>query len=124
MQMPWATRSPPILRWSLRSSTSVPTATGRRAGATVAALLAGGEPDRSPFAVLPSFWSDQYASQVQSFGMPDLGDRRVLVEGDIDGPCIVEYFDATGLVGVVGIDRTADLGPYRASLMDRPFVSG
>lgn len=103
---------------------SVPTATGRRAGATLASLLAGEQPDRSPFAVLPSFWSDQYAYQVQSFGMPDLADRIVVAEGDIDGPCIVEYFDASGLVGVVGIDRTPDLGPFRMALMDRPLVAG
>lgn len=102
---------------------SVPTATARRAGATVASLLAGERPDRSPFAVLPSFWSDQYAYQLQSFGMPDLADRIVVAEGDVDGPCIVEYFDATGLVGVVGVDRTPDLAPYRASLLDRPLLA-
>ena len=31
----------------------------------------------------------------------------------------VEYLDDDGLVGVVGIDRTKDLAPYRARLMER-----
>jgi NADPH-dependent 2,4-dienoyl-CoA reductase/sulfur reductase-like enzyme len=97
---------------------NMPTETGRRAGATLAALLAGEEPDRGPFTSLPSFWSDQYEYQLQSFGMPDLGDP-IEVDGDLDGPCIAAYHDLNGLVGVVGIDRTRDLAPYRSQLMAR-----
>jgi NADPH-dependent 2,4-dienoyl-CoA reductase/sulfur reductase-like enzyme len=95
------------------------TETGRRAGATLAALLAGEEPDRSPFAGLPSFWSDQYDYQLQSFGMPGIATRIEVVEGSVDAACIVEYHDASGLVGVVGIDRTRELTPYRTALLDR-----
>lgn len=98
---------------------NMPTETGRRAGATLAALLAGGEPDRGPFTAMPSFWSDQYHHKLQSFGMPGLADRIELVDGDPDGPCIVEYHDASGLVGVVGVDRTQELAPYRKLLMAR-----
>ncbi len=98
---------------------NMPTETGRRAGATLAALLAGDEPDRGPFAAMPSFWSDQYHHKLQSFGMPGLADRIELVEGDPDGPCIVEYHDGSGLVGVVGVDRTQELAPYRKQLMAR-----
>ncbi len=98
---------------------NMPTETGRRAGATLAALLDGREPDRGPFTAMPSFWSDQYEHQVQSFGMPGIADRVHLVDGDLDGPCIVEYLDDSGLVGVVGVDRTRDLAPYRARLMAR-----
>ena len=98
---------------------NMPTETGRRAGATLAALLAGDEPDRGPFTGMPSFWSDQYHHKLQSFGMPGLADRIELVEGDVDGPCIVEYHDASGLVGVVGVDRTAELAPYRRQLAAR-----
>jgi hypothetical protein len=68
---------------------------------------------------MPSFWSDQYKHKVQSFGMPGIANRITLVDGDVDGPCIVEYLDDTGLVGVVGIDRTSDLAPYRARLQQR-----
>lgn len=97
----------------------MPTETGRRAGRTMAALLAGAEPDRSPFAVVPSFWSDQYDYALQSFGMPGLASATRVADGEPDGPVIVEYLDDDGLVGVVGIDRTKDLAPYRARLMER-----
>jgi NADPH-dependent 2,4-dienoyl-CoA reductase/sulfur reductase-like enzyme len=102
---------------------AVPTDTGRRAGLTLATLLAGGKPDRTLFAVLPSFWSDQYQHQIQSFGMPGLAVDGVVVEGSADSPCIATYTDATGLVGVVGIDRTANLGPYRDELLARTPTS-
>jgi 3-phenylpropionate/trans-cinnamate dioxygenase ferredoxin reductase component len=98
---------------------NMPTETGRRAGATLATLLAGDEPDRGPFTALPSFWSDQYEYQLQSFGMPDLADRIEVADGDVDGPCIVTYHDADGLVGVVGVDRTRELVPFRSQLMAR-----
>jgi len=97
----------------------MPSETGRRAGRTTAALLAGDEPDRSPFAVVPSFWSDQYDHTLQSFGMPGLATTTRVVDGEVDGPVIVEYLDDHGIVGVVGIDRTKDLAPYRAQLMER-----
>jgi NADPH-dependent 2,4-dienoyl-CoA reductase/sulfur reductase-like enzyme len=98
---------------------NMPTETGRRAGATLAALLAGGEPDGAPFTAMPSFWSDQYDYTLQSFGMPGIADRIEVVDGDPDGPCIVEYHDSSGLVGVVGVDRTPDLIPYRKQLAAR-----
>ncbi len=98
---------------------NMPTETGRRAGQTLAALLAGEEPDRGPFTAMPSFWSDQYDHSLQSFGMPGLATRIELADGDVDGPCIVEYHDDSGLVGVVGIDRTRETAPYRRQLMGR-----
>ena len=80
-------------------------------------------PARSPIAGpsprCPSFWSDQYDHTLQSFGMPGLATRIELADGDLDGPCIVEYHDDRGLVGVVGIDRTRETAPYRAQLMGR-----
>ena len=98
---------------------NIPTETGRRAGATLAALLAGEEPDRGPFTAMPSFWSDQYAHKLQSFGLPGMATDTRIADGDIDGPCIVEYRDDRGLVGVVGVDRTQDLVPYRKEISAR-----
>jgi NADPH-dependent 2,4-dienoyl-CoA reductase/sulfur reductase-like enzyme len=98
---------------------AVPTDTGRRAGRSLAALLAGETPDSTAFAMLPSFWSDQYDYQLQSFGLPGLSAEAVVVEGDVDGPCIATYSDDTGLIGVVGVDRTADLVGYRRELLAR-----
>ncbi len=97
----------------------MPTETGRRAGRTLAALLAGDDPVREPFTAMPSFWSDQYDVSLQSFGAPDPNARIDVVEGEVDSACIVEYADDEGLVGVVGLDRTSDLGSYRARLMAR-----
>lgn len=98
---------------------NIPTETGRRAGATLAALLAGDEPDRSPFTAMPSFWSDQYHHKLQSFGMPGIANRIEVVDGSVDDACILEYSDDSGLVGVVGVDRTSALAPYRKRLMER-----
>lgn len=98
---------------------NIPTETGRRAGATLTALLAGAEPDRSPFTAMPSFWSDQYHHKLQSFGMPGIANRIEVVDGSVDDACVVEYSDDSGLVGVVGVDRTSALAPYRKRLMER-----
>ncbi|MBU6278775.1 MAG: NAD(P)/FAD-dependent oxidoreductase [Actinomycetales bacterium] len=102
---------------------NMPTETGRRAGATLAALLAGEEPTKEPFTAMPSFWSDQYEHTIQSFGMPGLATDIVMAAGTPDEPCIAEYRDDSGLVGVVGIDRTSELAPYRKELMARRPVT-
>lgn len=96
---------------------SMPTDTGRRAGATVAALLAHEPLDAAPFTPLPSFWTDQAGVTVQSFGAPGLADEIRIVDGEPANPSIVEYWRAGRLVGVVGVDRTADLAAYRSRLL-------
>jgi hypothetical protein len=97
----------------------MPTETGKRAGQTLAELLAGESVSEAPFSAMPSFWSDQYSHKIQSFGMPGNATRIVIVDGSPDEPCIAEYFDESGLVGVIGIDKTAELAPYRKLLMER-----
>ena len=87
---------------------NVPTDTGRRAGAVLAAHLAGeGYVDvvEQRWSMLPAFWSDQFDVRLQSYGMPGLADPdgiRVL-EGDLEGECIVGYHRGDELVGVVAI---------------------
>ncbi len=98
---------------------NMPTETGRRAGRTLGSLLAGEPADEEPFLGLPSFWSDQYDYKLQSFGMPGIASEVVVVDGTVDSACIVEYRDDTGIVGVVGVDRTADLAPFRKRIMGR-----
>ena len=98
---------------------NIPTETAKRAGPTLAAILRGEEPDRSPFLAMPAFWSDQYEFTLQSFGMPGIADRVEVMSGTVDEPCIVEYSDASGIVGVVGVDRTAEVAPYRKALLAR-----
>lgn len=99
---------------------NMPTETGKRAGATLAALLNNEEPARDSFAALPAFWSDQFDFQVQSYGLPGGAVRSELVFGDYNGACIVEYFDANNeLCGVIGIDTIKELVPYRKKFMER-----
>ena len=86
---------------------NMPTEMGRHAGRSLAASLAGREPETEEFSALPSFWSDQYEVSIQSFGMPALGTAE-LVDGQWDSDCIVEYHDESGLVGVIGVNRTKD----------------
>jgi 3-phenylpropionate/trans-cinnamate dioxygenase ferredoxin reductase subunit len=61
---------------------SIPTDTAKRAAATLVAQLAGETPDPSPFAPVPSFWSDQLDLRFQSFGSPALADEVRVEEGD------------------------------------------
>jgi NADPH-dependent 2,4-dienoyl-CoA reductase/sulfur reductase-like enzyme len=99
---------------------NMPTETGKRAGATLAALMNDQEPASESFAALPAFWSDQFDFQVQSYGLPGGADHSTLVSGDYSGPCIVEYFDSDGtLCGVIGIDTVKELMPYRKQFMER-----
>lgn len=63
---------------------SMPTDTAKRAAPTLVALMRGDRPDPSPFAPIPSFWSDQGDLRFQSFGSPALGDEVRLEEGDLD----------------------------------------
>lgn len=97
----------------------MPSHTGKRAGATLAKLMLGEQPALEPFAVVPSFWSDQYDVNLQSFGMPGIATEVRIVDGQADGDSIVEYHDASGLVGVIGRNRTRDLARYRKDLQSR-----
>ena len=93
---------------------NLPTETGKRAGQTLGALLNGEEPT-GDFRPMPAFWSDQYDISLQSYGLPALGEPT-LVDGEWNGDCIVEYLRDGAVVGVVGVNRTKDLMPYRQSI--------
>jgi len=93
---------------------NMPTETGKRAGLTLAAILRGEETD-GEFRPMPSFWSDQYDYSLQSYGMPGLGEAR-LVDGEWSGDCIVEYRRDDELVGVIGVNRTAEVTRYRKKI--------
>ena len=97
---------------------SIPTDTGRRAGAVLAAYLAGegyAEVIDAAWDVVPSFWSDQFDIRLQSYGMPGLADPdgiRVL-EGDLHDECVVGYHRGDELVGVVGLGMLRVVNSYR-----------
>jgi 3-phenylpropionate/trans-cinnamate dioxygenase ferredoxin reductase subunit len=101
---------------------NIPTDTGRRAGAVLAARLAddgtyeGVAAQR--FAPMPSFWSNQFEVSLQAYGMPGLADPggiRIL-HGDIAGDVIVGYHRGDRLVGVVGLGPKGPLVPYREQI--------
>jgi len=99
---------------------SIPGLTARRAAETIAARLAGREPD-ARFAPLPSFWSDQHGLRLQSFGAPGLGDEVEVLEGDLAAlgrsPCLVEYRRGGRMVGVLGLGASpAVLAQHRGRL--------
>jgi 3-phenylpropionate/trans-cinnamate dioxygenase ferredoxin reductase component len=98
---------------------NMPTEMGKFAGNTLATLLRGAEPTGDTFRGLPSFWSDQYDLQLQSFGIPGAAEESRLIDGSYDHDCIVEYHNESGLVGVIGVNRTAELAPYRQQLLAR-----
>lgn len=93
---------------------NLPTETGKRAGQTLGALLAGEQPT-GDFRPMPAFWSDQYDIGLQSYGEPALG-TATLVDGDWSGDCIVEYMRDGEVIGVVGVNRTKDLMHYRKEI--------
>ncbi len=100
---------------------NLPTETGRRAGAVLAAYLAGSAYEQvlaEPFDPLPAFWSDQYDLRMQSFGLPWLADAdgvRVL-EGDLAGDCVIGYHRGPHLVGVVALGMVRQAIGYRDRL--------
>src|SRR6056297_381855 len=98
---------------------NMPTDMGKRAGSTLASLIAGEPVAGKPFDSLPSFWSDQYDQNLQSFGIPGAATGYEIVEGSYRGDCIVEYHDSSGVIGVIGVNRTAELLPYRKKLLAR-----
>jgi 3-phenylpropionate/trans-cinnamate dioxygenase ferredoxin reductase subunit len=91
---------------------TMPTDMGKYVGEQLAARLSGDELSDDPFTPLPSFWSDQYDLALQSFGMPGLGTAQ-LKSGAWDGDCIVEYHREDNIVGVIGVNQSAQLSEYR-----------
>ena len=96
---------------------NIPTDTGKRAGAVLAAWLKrdgsfAGVVD-TPFAPMPSFWSNQFDLKLQAYGLPDLADEVHLLEGELTGDAAMGYYRAGILVGVVGVGLKAALLPYR-----------
>lgn len=86
---------------------SIPTDTAKRAAVTLVARLRGEEPAATPFAPVPSFWSDQLDLRFQSFGSPGLADEVRIEEGDLDdltGGLLATYHRAGAHVGTVAVN--------------------
>ena len=96
---------------------NIPTDTGKRAGAVLAAWLRSPEDFsdavQTPFAPMPAFWSNQFEVALQAYGLPGLADETRLLEGSLDSEAIMGYYREGRLVGVVGLGMKAALLPYR-----------
>lgn len=97
---------------------NIPTDTGRRAGAVLAATLRGEDATASVFAPMPSFWSNQFDVKLQAYGLPALADETSILEGELDGDAAVGYHRDGRLVAVVGVGMKAALLPYRQQIID------
>ncbi len=97
---------------------NIPTDTGKRAGAVLAAQLAGtaDEPVSQSFTPMPAFWSIQLNVDLQAYGLPGLADSERVLEGDLAGDVIIGYYRRETLVGVVGLGMKAALVPYRRQI--------
>jgi NADPH-dependent 2,4-dienoyl-CoA reductase/sulfur reductase-like enzyme len=97
---------------------NIPTDSGRRAGAVLSAYLSGEGYDdvaSAEWTLLPAFWSDQYDTRLQSYGMPGLadGDGIRVLEGSLDDECVVGYHRGDDLMGVVGVGMLRVVNGYR-----------
>ncbi|MFV2176243.1 NAD(P)/FAD-dependent oxidoreductase [Actinomadura sp. LOL_016] len=101
---------------------AMPADTARRAAVTLVALLAGGPPDTTPFAPLPSFWSDQLGLRLQSLGSPALADEVRVEEGDpnrLPDGVLATYHRNGRLVGALAVN----LGPARQRGLRTEFAA-
>jgi len=97
---------------------SLPSDTGRRAGAVVGAHMAGDGYDEvvaMQFEPIPSFWSDQFDVRLKSYGIPGLADPDGirLLDGDLADECVIGYHRGGDLMGVVSIGMTRVVNGYR-----------
>lgn len=99
---------------------NIPTDTGKRAGAVLAAWLAedGSFEDvvARPFTPMPTFWSVQFEIDLRAYGLPALADEVKLLDGELSGDCVVGYYRRGRMIGVVGLGMQAALMPYRQEI--------
>jgi NADPH-dependent 2,4-dienoyl-CoA reductase/sulfur reductase-like enzyme len=96
---------------------NIPSECAKYVGAVIAHELAetpeGDTPLGKPFRPVPSFWSDQFDVHILAFGLLALADSNKLVQGEISGDCVFEYYRGTELVGVAGIGLRSVVQGYR-----------
>jgi NADPH-dependent 2,4-dienoyl-CoA reductase/sulfur reductase-like enzyme len=86
-------------------------------GAAAARNLLAGSADALPYAPVPFFWSDQYATKIQVIGLPGADDEVVVVEGSVDeGKLVALYRRGDRLRAVLAFSRPRHLMAYRPLL--------
>lgn len=100
---------------------NIPTESGKHVGQLVA--LQHSETPEAPgqradllakkFQPIPSFWSDQFEVHLLAFGLLALADEHKLVQGELSGDCVYEYYREGKLVGAAGIGMRSVVQGYR-----------
>jgi 3-phenylpropionate/trans-cinnamate dioxygenase ferredoxin reductase subunit len=102
---------------------NIPTETARRAAQIISASIAGPKHEEeaiaSPFAPLPSFWTDQHEARLMSYGLPAAATSSELLESGEGPDAIYGFFRSGRLTGVCGIGMRVKLGGYRAEIANR-----
>ena len=106
---------------------NIPTESGKHVGQLVALQHSDAEDAPAKLAELmttgfrpvPSFWSDQFDVHLLAFGLLALADEHRLVQGDLSGDCVFEYYRAGKLVGAAGIGMRSVVQGYRNAFMSQ-----
>jgi hypothetical protein len=92
-------------------------------GRTAAANLLAAPGDRSPFAPVPTFWSDQYDVKIKSAGLIGEANRFSIVQEDPSrGSVVVEAHRDDELVGAVAFNANRAIAEYQRKLDARVTV--
>jgi 3-phenylpropionate/trans-cinnamate dioxygenase ferredoxin reductase subunit len=90
-------------------------------GAAAARNLLAAPDERTPYAAVPYFWSDQYDVKIQSVGLPARAERVTVLEASPDGDRIVLGGERDGrLVAAIGFNAARRLAFYRGRLAALP----
>ncbi|HLM50184.1 MAG TPA: FAD-dependent oxidoreductase [Solirubrobacteraceae bacterium] len=89
-------------------------------GAAAAANLLADPGDRVPYAVVPSFWSDQYEVKIQSVGFPHRGTAEHHVVGSLEDRRFLLAYEREGrVVGAAGFRAMRHIPHFRRHVADR-----
>ncbi|WP_238005755.1 FAD-dependent oxidoreductase [Dactylosporangium sp. AC04546] len=88
------------------------------AATTLVHDLEGVAPAPGPFTTVPTFWSDQGVVRIRAFGLPRLGDRCAVLEGDLTGEAAIGYHSNDALVGVVLLGMARQSSTYLRHLTE------
>jgi 3-phenylpropionate/trans-cinnamate dioxygenase ferredoxin reductase subunit len=90
-------------------------------GAAAARNLLAPPAERTPYAAVPYFWSDQYDVKIQSVGLPARAKRVTVLESSPDGERLVLGGERDGrLVAAIGFNAARRLAFYRGKLAAMP----
>jgi 3-phenylpropionate/trans-cinnamate dioxygenase ferredoxin reductase component len=90
-------------------------------GAVAARNLLAAPDERTAYAAVPYFWSDQYDVKIQSVGLPARAERVTVLEASPDGDRLVLGGERDGrLVAAIGFNAARRLAFYRGRLAAMP----